>query len=85
MYVYVTDLRIISNLRAHFNLINAPQDQRTLLGKFGFKTISSGSVEIKINTVHQTMPLFSEDDQKYKRVALKDKYGRPGVQLVSLN
>jgi hypothetical protein len=31
------------------------------------------------------MPKLTEDDQKYKRVALKDKYGRPGVQLALLD
>ncbi|KAL5262771.1 hypothetical protein ACHWQZ_G008237 [Mnemiopsis leidyi] len=60
-------------------------DQNTLLGKFGFRTISSGSVEVRVNVVKQTMPTFVEDDQKYKRVALKDKYGRPGVQLALLD
>ena len=46
-------------------------DQSTLLGKFGFKTVSSGTVEVRVNVVKQTMPSFTEDNQKYKRVALK--------------
>ncbi|XP_063681228.1 tectonic-like complex member MKS1 [Bolinopsis microptera] len=64
---------------------NSHPDQSTLLGKFGFKTVSSGTVEVRVNIVKQTMPSFTEDNQKYKRVALKDKYGRPGVQMALLD
>ena len=55
-----------------FDETTAPSpDQKSLLGKFGFRTVSSGTVEVRLNTIHQTMPSYVEDEQRFKRVALK--------------